>query len=110
MLTQRFQRQEKASPQSTRRTAAEVAEESLTIRGLRVQKRWVEIFMKSNSDALLFAISAAVLCELGGKKSRSNRERHASISAMGTGLYSRPITTIPESVTCHPRARSASRS
>jgi hypothetical protein len=35
---------------------------------------------------------------------------HAIIAAMGTLLYSRPITTIPDSLTCHPRAPSASRS
>ena len=34
----------------------------------------------------------------------------AIITAMGTLLYPRPITTIPVSVTCHPWARSASRS
>jgi len=34
----------------------------------------------------------------------------ANMAAIGTGLCCRPMTTIPDSVTCHPRARSASRS
>src|SRR5947209_11760817 len=35
---------------------------------------------------------------------------YAIIAAIGTLLYCRPITTIPDSVTCHPLARLASRS
>ena len=41
---------------------------------------------------------------------KNDKAAQANIAAIGTGLYSRPITTMPESVMCHPRARSASRS
>ncbi len=41
---------------------------------------------------------------------RTSDKAQANIAATGTVLNSRPMTTMPESVTCHPRARSASRS
>ncbi len=41
---------------------------------------------------------------------RAVDKAQANMAATGTALNSRPMTTMPDSVTCHPRARSASRS